>query len=96
LGEAVRLGIVIGHSFGLGLDDLRKLLLQCPCDMLVILSPRAHQQRLVGHLLRERVLKGVDGFRHRARLVQELGALEGPEALLEDLLGQCGDGAEEG
>src|SRR6516164_1636809 len=50
---------VMRQQFWLSLSNLRKLGFQDLSDTLVVVLPRALQQRLVGCLLNQRVLKGV-------------------------------------
>ena len=58
--------------------------------------PSLLQETAVGHLVGERVLEGVGVLREEARLVQELGRLEVRQAAVQRLLGQFGNGLQQG
>ena len=62
-------GVVMGHEFGLGLNGLWKLRGQDLGNLLVVLTPRAMEQSLIGHILNQGMLKQVRGLRGRSPLI---------------------------
>ena len=60
-----RLGVVMRDQLGLGLDGLRKLLLQHLSDLLVILLPGALEQRLIGRILHQGMLEEIARLRRQ-------------------------------
>ena len=83
------------QQFGSGRNGVGKLLGQHLGDLLMVVLPGALQQRLIGHLLGEGVLEGVDVLGEELQLVEELGGLQVGEAPAERLFGLLGDGLEE-
>ena len=75
---------VAGERFQ-GLDDLR---MQRPPPLL--------EQTAVRHLVGQGVLEGVFVLREEAGLIQELGRLEVGQATVQSLLGQLGNGLQQG
>ena len=68
--------LVIRHHFRLGVCDLRKLGFLYQCNTLVILLPRALEERLIGSLLDQGMLKDIPGLRRQATLIHDLGIRE--------------------
>src|SRR6266446_5203964 len=66
-----RLGVVMSQQFGLRLDQLGRLYLQNLGNALVILLPRAPEQRLIGCILNEGMLKDIGGLGWYAPLVEQ-------------------------
>ena len=62
-----RLRVVVRQQLGLRLDDLGKLRLQHLGNALVVLLPRALEQRLIGRLLDQRMLEDVRRLRWQPR-----------------------------
>ena len=58
--------------------------------------PPLVQETSVGHLVGEGMLEGILPLGEQARLVEELGRLEVRETTMQRVLGQLGDGLEEG
>ena len=85
------LRVVMRQQFGLGEDRLGKLGLEHLGHLLMDLLPCARQQRLIGHLLGEGVLEGVDQLGEEARFVEELGGLELREGRMQGRLRQGGN-----
>src|SRR2546427_9169219 len=67
------LGVVMRQQFGLRLDQLGKLCLQHLGNALVVLLPRALEQRLIGRVLDESMLKDLSGLGWHAPLVEQFG-----------------------
>jgi hypothetical protein len=61
------------QQFGLGLDHLGKLCLQHLGNALVIVLPRALEQRLIRRVLDEGMFKAIGGLGWYAPLVQQFG-----------------------
>ena len=68
-----RLGVVVRQQFGLGRGGLGELGLQDLRNARVILLPRAAQQRLIGGILHQGMLKEVGRLGEDAALVEQLG-----------------------
>ena len=77
VGQGVRrqtgLGVVVGEQLGLGLGQVGKALDQYLRRALMILLPRAPQQRLIGRILHQGMLERIGGVRRHAPLVEHLG-----------------------
>jgi hypothetical protein len=58
-------------------------------------TPPLVEEAAIGHLVRQGVFEGVDLLGHQARLVEQLGALEVHQALLQRRLGQLGNGLQQ-
>ena len=67
------LRVVMRQQLGLCLDQLGKLCLQHLSNALVILLPRALEQRLIGCVLDESMLKDIGGLGWHAPLVEQFG-----------------------
>ena len=63
-----RLGVVVRQQLGLGCLDVRETLLDYLGDPAVQFLPAPPEQRVVGGVLHQRVLKGVDRIGRRALL----------------------------
>ena len=66
------LGVVLRYHFGLRLSGLRKARRQHVRDALVVLLAGAAQQRLIGRVLDQRMLKGIDCLWWHTSLVHNL------------------------
>ena len=58
-------------------------------------APPLLQETVIGHLVCQGVLEGIDGHGHQAGLVEELGGLEVRQTLVEGRLRHLGDGLEQ-
>ena len=76
-------GVVMRQQLGLGLASLWELCLQHLCNALVILLPRALEQRLIGRLLDEGMLEQIRGLWWHTALVEQLGLHQARQGLLE-------------
>ena len=76
VGDGLRLepglGVVMRQQLGLGLAVLGKLRLQHLRNALVILLPRALQQRLIGRVLDQGMLEDIRRLRRQPPLVEQL------------------------
>ena len=78
-----RLGAMVGEQFGLDLGRLRKSLGKHLSDPLMELLASALQQRMVGRLLDQRMLEGVDRVRRGAAPVHEFRIHETSQGVLQ-------------
>src|SRR5262245_51485346 len=86
VGQAIHL---LGQS--LGRECLKHL-----NDLAVEDAPPLLEQTAVGHLVSQGVLKGEYALREQPRLVEKLGCLQVRKATVQRLLGQFGNGLQEG
>src|SRR5262249_42952149 len=77
---AARRRVVLGDQLRLGPDSLRELGLQHLGDALMVLLAGAPQQRLIGRILNERMLKGIRRLWWYTALVRNL-CLDQPDQL---------------
>ena len=91
-----RLGVVVCQQFGLGRGGRGELGLQDVRNARVILLPRAAQQRLIGGILHQDVLKEVGRLGEEAVLVEQLGLDQLRQPVLESWLVHRRHGTQEG
>src|SRR5262245_56609294 len=68
-----RFGVVVGEQFRLGLNHLKKALLQHPSNLLVILLPGALKERRISGILDEGMLEDVPPLFSQASLIENIG-----------------------
>jgi hypothetical protein len=61
----------MGQQFGLRRDGLGKLCLQDLGNLLMVLLPRAREQRLIGNVLNEGMLEAVRGLGGHTPLIEQ-------------------------
>ena len=64
-------GVVMGEQRRLGFGDRRKLCLQYLGNALMVLLPRALEQRLIGRVLNEGMLEALRGLGEHALLIEQ-------------------------
>src|SRR5947199_6485184 len=79
--HATSLRIVVGDPGRLRCDRGGSMLSQYPCDLQMLLPSGAFQHCLIGRLLDQYMLEGIDRLRAKAGFVEEFGGLELCEAV---------------
>ena len=95
LGTEARFGVVMRHQLWLGSHGVGKLRFQHLRNTLVILLPRALQERLIGRILDEGVLEDVAAARRQTALVDQFSLHEPRQPLLQRRLIHRRDGVEQ-
>ena len=86
----------MGEQLGLQRDSLRKLCFQDLRNPLVVMLPRAPEERLIGNpLLDEGVLEGIERLGTSTLLIDQLGVHELPQAVLHSDRVEWGDRQDE-
>ena len=67
-----RLGVVVGDQLRLGINRLRKALLEHLCNTLMVLLAGALEQRLIGCILDQGMLEEIRRLRGQPLLIEEL------------------------